>query len=215
MTYFITSYAVLIKRRQENITSFYGLPINNDSPIISNISDSPQPQLLPLATVDSRIATKKEEFCERLSMTCPDPVNNPNMIVMDVKQYRVVTVPGDGSCLFHCLSKLLEKNDPGQQVVRNIIANYLETNRKEFESLLEQPFDEYVNGVRLKAWGTEFEIRAAELIYGRTILVFDINGIMRRIINFEEMLRTGSAPIILRFQDHFQGCEHYDYFQKL
>ena len=102
-------------------------------------------------------------------------------------KFRSHQVPGDGDCLFHSLGAALGKT---ASIVRREICNYMYTNQATFfnkESVIlaisdmergipRYPID-YIKYMRTEktSWGTQIEIYAAMLLYGRPIHVYHPN----------------------------------------
>lgn len=125
-------------------------------------------------------------------------------------------IASDGNCLFrafeHQLSIAGMGNVPTHQELRAEVADYLTSNKDNFQPFMEEPWDtdegyaKYVEKIRGSMWGGNVEISAFSQMYEVCVEVYQGHG--EQIIYIGEDYPKG--PVRLSFHRHLYTCPHYN-----
>lgn len=135
----------------------------------------------------------------------------------------VQSIKKDGHCLFASILSwltatqnkvLLNKREQRKRnvsSVREMIADYLESNQDEMEQFIldSQPFEKYLDGVKCNAWGGEIEIQASSKLFEINIEVYvpakETDGLLYVLLTRYKYSDDAATISIV-----FNGRNHYD-----
>ena len=152
--------------------------------------------------------------------------NGLPQICIEGNQYSVRNVPGDGDCLFHCLSLALYENISHARFHRHLIANVVASKWDNFKHMAEEchgktflSANDYLYHMLVdKAWVTACEINAATAIFKRNVSTFlqgsRSNGLLHpdevtyNEVNYQcQENRNAQTIRLLLSHNHFQLLE--------
>lgn len=119
---------------------------------------------------------------------------------------KIIQVAADGNCFFRALADQLEGNEGEHIKYRNMVVQYILSNRENFEPFIEDevPFDEYCQSmIKDGTWAGNLELQAASLVFKRNICIHRANYPRWYISNFNDRETT---MIHLSYHDG----EHYN-----
>jgi len=95
--------------------------------------------------------------------------------------FYIIKQIGDGNCFYYSLKYVMKL--PLQVIeMRNLLAQEVLNNRPKYSGFIEGAIEDYVNKNILKnyGWADEVEICAAESVWKRPILIYNLDGSLRR-----------------------------------
>lgn len=126
---------------------------------------------------------------------------------------QVVSIPGDGNCLFRSISHQVYGDDQFHDIVRAKCMDYMEVDAAFFSQFVEggmASFDLYLSAKRKNAcWGDDPEIQALCELYDRPaeIWAYDVHKGARKLRTFHDSAgKPGSVPMRVSYY----GGGHYD-----
>ncbi|XP_024402364.1 OVARIAN TUMOR DOMAIN-containing deubiquitinating enzyme 7 isoform X1 [Physcomitrium patens] len=128
---------------------------------------------------------------------------NQQLGLLDLK---VVLVTADGNCFFRAVAEQLEGDEEQHARYRQMVVNYLQEHREEFEPFVEDevPFDEYLKTMREETtWAGHMEIQATSLVTRTNICIHQLKTPRWQIRNF---ITADTTTIHLSYHDG----EHYN-----
>ena len=136
--------------------------------------------------------------------------------VLEELGVRVVSVQGDGNCLFRSMADQLEGNPAQHWHYRKLVVEYIENHREDFEPFMEddEPFDAYVARLgRDGEWGGHQELYAASRMLGASFVIHQFES-PRFVIEAPTCAgSSAAAPFALHLSYH--GEEHYNSVRSL
>ena len=122
---------------------------------------------------------------------------------------EVRSIASDGNCLFASLVD--QSEDLNVRQLREQVAEYLRSHRKEFEPFVETDFDTYCDKLaKENTWGGQLELQACANILNRPIEVIQGNRNEPIIIDAPSASAT-SSPIVISYHRYlYANGEHYN-----
>ena len=78
----------------------------------------------------------------------------------------MVHIMGDGNCLFRALSLLVYGSEDAHGVVRELLVNFISSNKAKFQHLMDLPFEDHIARMKnLRVWGTAVELQASASLF--------------------------------------------------
>ena len=125
-------------------------------------------------------------------------------------RFRLVPRPGDGDCWYHALAYHLDKPDDPQRW-RAAIAREIEQNLHHYVNFMSVPTETYLRGITHdRQWADEIEIRAAERLFGRPIIIYNPDGRLCRNLQQDMDVSSNPRPMYFYFSGTHECCNHYD-----
>jgi hypothetical protein len=123
-------------------------------------------------------------------------------------EFRIENIPSDGDCMFQSI--VVQLNDGFSSTdLRALVADHLIAHEEDFKFFLEEPdkgYEEYCEGIRNTAWGSELELQAISLILKRSVLVY----MQDRIITIGEQFTDETEPFRVSFHLRQYSSPHYN-----
>ena len=123
-------------------------------------------------------------------------------------EFRIENIPSDGDCMFQSIVVQLNAGLSSKDL-RALVSDHLIAHEEEFKFFLEDPemgYEEYCEGIRNTAWGSELELQAISAILERSILVYTQD----RIITVGEHYTGESEPLRVSFHLRQYSSPHYN-----
>ena len=94
-------------------------------------------------------------------------------IIAQITQHgkNIFQIQPDGDCLFAAIA--IQLQNVCSKTLRNLVADYLQSNREEFEPFITIDFDEYCNDIRESLWGSDIEVEIISRIYKKPVWIFN------------------------------------------
>ena len=134
---------------------------------------------------------------------------------LNAQHLKIVTVPGDGNCLFRSVAHQVYGENELHDLVRQRCLDYMEADAGFFSQFVEgglDAFPHYLRAKRLNAcWGDDPEIQAICELYNRPaeIWAYDTQRGARKLRTFHEAAGRRGPPVMpLRLS--YYGGGHYD-----
>jgi OTU domain-containing protein 5 len=127
------------------------------------------------------------------------------------KGLQVITIAGDGNCLFRSISHQLYLTEDNHVQLRENCVNHLRNHKERFSGFIVGDFDKYIREMSiLGTWGDEIEIRALEEIIDRKITIYSSNESnmsepRRTNINEDNLLQNVKSITL-----SYHGSNHYN-----
>ncbi len=118
------------------------------------------------------------------------------------KHYEVVSVPGDGHCLFHAIALHVPHT---HEQLRMMTADFIEAHPEIYAPSVTTDFATYVQRLRLGAWGDHIEIDALSRILQRRIVVNFTHQLLEPRVFGEEYGQPSSIDILYNQINHYDG----------
>ena len=146
----------------------------------------------------------------------PTPSVNSNTVCIKGNEYTVTNVPGDGNCLFHCLSLALHDNRSYVHIFRQVISGAVAHEWDFYKNMTEQSHakqflsaNDYLFHMLVQnAWGTACEINAASKVLKANIVTFLQGGRSNEVtyheVRYTPESRTEKYIYLLLADGHFQ-----------
>jgi hypothetical protein len=124
------------------------------------------------------------------------------------KGFQIRFVEADGDCMFSSMCASVPNTSVAD--LRNRIADYLLSNREEFEMFLDSDdcsFEDYCDSLRANRWGSDVELEACARLLRVPIAVFTANNVLK----FGEQFEGNGSPVVrLSFHRHQLTSCHYN-----
>lgn len=126
------------------------------------------------------------------------------------RRLKPVPRPGDGDCWYHALAWLLNTRDDPVKY-RAEIAKEILHYREEYEEGIDGSLDYYVHGItHRRAWADEVEMKAAERLYRRPIVVYNAQWELIRFLSEEIDIGHNPEPLYFLHTGTHENDKHYD-----
>jgi len=136
----------------------------------------------------------------------------------DLTGFEVMTITGDGNCLFRAVAKMIYGDQEAHELVRSECCDFMIRHQPNFEPFItdDEPFAQYIDDLRRPAvWGGETEIAALSTLYQRDIWIYHEPSLeliypsplqpLERRFPFDEPIRlTYNGGVEKSFGTHYQ-----------
>ena len=107
---------------------------------------------------------------------------NNNYQLEAPQKHEIISIKGDGNCLFRTLSQALYKNQDKHESIRDQIGREVENNRDKYSKYIDnEGFEEHITNMkftdgRIQSYGTLAEMYAASKLYNCDLFVYTKTG---------------------------------------